>query len=401
MKRLKNRINAVDNLRGLSIIYMIFAHTGQYWIQRSDIWFYGFLFLIFEVIGANAFIFVAGIGLSLFYNLQKQKAQEEEITEMKHVHVNFTVRSSCILFLAFLTIIVGTTLSGELDIWVWYVLLTIAIARFICYPLLRIKPILRCVLGIIIFSLTDILRLLTSAENYSFFNYFLFNDLQSNPPFPFFGFFFIGTAIGDWLYNWFSVEETSRSYWNQHFIRNMMILGILFSGFGILIGLAPNNNEIARGNIWALNFHQKVYLESLPTFLVRTTMPWCFYSMGLELILLSFLIYLETTMKKCRTSNLEEINKDENRSISKMKYIQVFGQYSLTIYLSHYLLILVFYRSLNVITYLIAVIGFVLLIYAIFWSWANKANGKGTIEWLIRLLSKHVVSRIHSNQNHD
>ncbi len=391
MNRSKNRLTSVDTLRGISIIYMIIGHIGQYWLQRQDLWFYGLIFLFLEVIGANAFIFVAGIGLSLFYKSQEHKISMLPEYTRKHIHINFLTRTLLILVIGFITVMIGTAVIDELQFWAWYVLLTIGMARLISYPCLKLPPYIRVLIGFVFFIFADILRQTLSNGN-PFLYYFLFNNLQSNPPFPYFGFFFIGTAIGDWIYNKQNIKIKNKLYDKNNLLKFTLIFGICSLVFGIITGLTPNSDVIARSIFWLINLNENINLTSLPEFLVRSSRAWSFYSLGIQLIILTFLLFHEIKREK----DTEDLNGYQSDEVKKLKPrgVIIFGQYSLTIYLLHYLLSLIFPRWFSILGFLIAAPIVVFLIYILVWMWANKLQGKGSVEWLIRYISNHVLKRL-------
>lgn len=377
----KNRINAIDTFRGISISYMIIGHTAQYWLIRSDLWLYGFILAIFEVIGANAFILLAGIGLTLSYKAQQNKIETNTGYGKKQLIFENILRSSWIIVFGFITVIVGSLASGRLEFWAWYVLITIGIGRLIALPFLRYNPIIKLCMGMFFIILVSPVNNYLSQSS-PVLHYLLFNTSLSETPFPFFGFFFIGTALGDWINEWnISLTDTSR---NSKIYRYFFISGMLLVFFGILIGLEMNSDFIARGLIWALNFHESIEITELPLFLVRSSTPWSVYSLGFELILLGCLLKWDDHRFNVQVTNNEEARKN-------LRGLVLLGQYSLTIYISHYLLSLLFHNTLIIPLYIIGAITFYCLLYLTFWTWANKGSGKGTLEWVIKYTSTLIL----------
>ncbi len=271
-------------------------------------------------------------------------------------------------------------------------MLTIAIARLACYPLMKFSPGVRIVLGFSFFIFYEPLRNLL-LDTSPILHYIFFNNLNSNTPFPYFGFFFIGTALGNWINNWRDKEFNSKPQFMKEMIKQFAIIGIILIIFGILSGLQLSSNEIARGRIQILNYHDDISLNGLPEFLVRSSMSWCFYSLGIELIIIALFFKIDLRHFKDDLKQIQVFNEDDLQSEHerKIKGLSIFGQYSLTIYLTHYLLILFFVDSLPIPFYLVAYCASVSLFYFIFWSWANKAKGKGTIEWLIQYTSSSIL----------
>jgi len=379
-----DRIKAIDRFRGLSIFYMIFGHSIIFWLRQEDQWLRLIVFLTCEVIGANLFILLAGVSLAFTYHSQKRKIAKNPEYTTWHSRIHFGVRTLYFIFLGFCVNIVGNLAMGQLDLWIWNILITIAFARLVCYPCLRLTPQSRVVIGAAFFIYGDLLStFLPPIGNHILFTE-SYNVVFQNTPFPFFGFLFIGTALGDWLNNWrYNSLEVNKSQ-NNNFTRNLAIIGIILVGLGILTGYQSSTEGIILSFFTNPNIYLKLLIDGLPIFLIRGSSSWSFYSLGIELLILVFLLQLDIRRITLRLNN---INNQRTLSNNKNKYIEglsLFGQTSLTLYLTHSGIFFIFSNTLNIMEWSIAIGVCTCIIYFGMWLWSNRGKGIGTLEWVIR-----------------
>lgn len=366
------RLNAIDAFRGISIIYMIIAHTSQYWLRWEDMWIHSLLFLIVDVIGANAFIFLSGIGLSLSFQSNRDKLRKEK-------NIKFGMRTLWIFILAFLTNLITNLISGVIMIWLWHVLLTIAIGRFLCYPLQRFSPLLRILIGVLFFLLLDVIESALVGNNVLY--YIFFNGRHLNTPFPFLGFFFIGSGIGDYLYSAVHDNKIEVSIVEKIFLKSLFLFGLSTFLLGIVTGWYYSEDQIAMSVMQMMARQEFIKLAGLPEFLTRNSTAWCFYSIGFEMMFLSLFLHIDNYRL-----NKENIIEQPNELASKkpISGIIMFGRYSLTIYITHAITYFLFPESLSFGQYLIALPITLIVIYTIIWAWVHKGGARLTFEWGIK-----------------
>jgi len=366
---------------------MILGHSAQFLLSEKDRWVGTSIFILGDALGAAAFILLAGIGLAFSFNSQNRKVLEDPKYTKKHSIIHFWTRTLWILGIALIANLIGSAIIWEMTIWVWYVLFAIAIARIVCYPFLKTSPYFRLIIGLLFILLADTLRILLYTESTSSLFYILFNDVSSITPFPFFGFFFIGSAIGTWLIESKSEEIGSPYSSNKFNSKNLIIIGISLIVLGILIGSYLSNDFMARKLMYDLNFHKDLTLYYLPRVLVRGSTSWSILSLGIELILLAVLLQrdIQTSEEK-----LIQISERPPRGLI------LFGQYSFTIYLCHYLLFIIFPKNLSIPFYIISFILIFFIIHSVMWLWVNRWHAYGTIEWLIKITTLHFQEKVQT-----
>ncbi len=379
------RIRAIDTLRGISIFYMVIGHAAEFWLRGNDIWFPTLIPIFLDMIGSSMFIFLAGISLTLSYSAKQRKVERDPMYLQIHANIDFLGKTLLILVFAFIyNIIASTILLYGTTIWIWFVLLSISLGRLCCYPFLKLNPLIRIIIGLFFFSFADFfLSLFSSSEEYSIIYYLLFNGTRLDYPFPFFGFFFIGSALGQWIGNIdFSNTSKDKSYFS--FIRYLVIFGLALIIFGILIGqeVVFLQDSFARGYTNYLNTNPLFNFKGLYRFVLRSSTPWGFYCEGFQLIILAGFLEI----------NRKNFSKKMNKK--SMGFV-LLGQNSLTIYIIHYISYLIYLPPLTIPLYFIVGPLITIAVYLVFWIWANKGKGKGTVEWLMKKSVDYVNNRIH------
>lgn len=384
----KTRIQAIDIFRGIAILVMIIAHTSEYWLVPEYKWFHAIFLIFADVMGANAFIFAAGLSMAMQYQEQTQKVKKNVQYTHGQARSYMFVRTFWIIGLAFLLNFIGAVAIGaEIELWIWYVLQTIAFARLACYPFLQKSPYTRLMIGIFFILFTDLISTnlgKISAELY----YIFFNRTDLNGPFPFFGFFFIGSAFGDWVSTWSQNNFDLNKLPAVLGPNKLKAMGLCLIVFGMITGLSLNTDRAAQVLLTFLNYNT-IWITALPAFLARNTTSWSIFSLGWEFLWLGLLI-----QRDFKRSLLPEKRHFYSRHDDKRPYIEglaVLGQPSLTIYFVHYLVYFIFHDALTLGAYFIA-LGITLIIFYVgFWIWMNPGQAKGTAEWIIQYSSNFIV----------
>jgi len=443
------RFTAIDVFRGISILYMIIGHTSEFWLYNSELWFRGIIFIIMDVIGANAFIMLSGIGLSLSYHSQMRKIASNSQYPRGYAKINFWSRTILIGLIAVVTNLIGTLALESPTGWIWLVLQTIAWGRLFCYPFMKFNWKVRAIIGIGFFLTADLVRSALLGYN-DFLFYVFFNVNGQNTPFPFFGFIFLGSALGDWFNSKMNQTnqtnqtqqrnqtlsrntniQQSRQKQQQYGLNYFVYIGIICISIGICFGLSLSS--AGDWGLWVnqINLHPNLEITGLPLFLCRNSIPWCFYSFGIEILFLSFLLYIDGRRSKkpskeliirqdprMVTYNESKRNKKtvtvtiNNKSHTMTLYpeekviilrktlpcivkdnndrgILLFGKRSMTLYLIHFMLYatIAVRNSLSVFPFLLAYMGFVLLLYYLMRMWLTYGREIMTFEWLMQRIT--------------
>ncbi len=370
MKRLKS----LDIFRGLSMVWMFVGHLLEWWLQNNaqDRLLYTNAFSIFDVIGAGAFIFVSGISTTLSYRTRILKNAERGLIGKLTVRNEYLLRALFILVLALIYNVPIAIFTGNLfDIWIWYVLQTVAISLLLAWPYLKTTKQLRLAAAIgIIFTNRLLIGLLSAHKGENNTLGVLFHILYNgypimDPILTFFPFILMGTIVGDIIYENLLIEN--KELRNKKLRENLLLPCLSLGGFLTILGIIYDYPE---------------FLNSL-----ERSFSWVLYSIGLQLIIISIMIYIEET----------EIIKTKK----SYRFLYYFSYYSLSIFLVHNLLYFVFYKKLSASMALILVsitvilIGFFLRF--IYKKFGRKASLKSIISWLSVEAAKKLEKKYYKN----
>ncbi len=416
----KIRISAIDRFRGLTIFYMIFGHAILFWPLPQEGFYAGFVRLIWEstVCGAAAFVFLSGMSMSLSYNSYARKVRAN-LTNLEREKWNgrlqIWIRTAWVAGLAIFSNIIGEISIGEFQIWIWYVLQTVWVARAISYPFLQLRTWHRLTAGFLIIILADPIRTWCFAES-PFLYALFFNGVGLNPFFPFVGFFFVGSALGNWLDQWSQMQiRVKKNTVNASPVslgalkfftpKVILMLGLLIAFIGISLGWqlvsSPMNQEIFD----RLNLLPGWNLQQLPAFLSHTFSAWGLYTLGFDFIILALFLKADVSKLKDLPENLnspsrssgprEQVGGSAKKSYkNSSKALTLFGQQSLTVYLTHYFVFFIFRGQLWFWQWLIITPIIVAVYHTLIWVWAN-GKGKGyTLDWAIGTTTEMAVKAI-------
>ncbi|MHA2128773.1 MAG: heparan-alpha-glucosaminide N-acetyltransferase domain-containing protein [Promethearchaeota archaeon] len=351
------RIKSIDVFRGLCMTWMILNHLINWWITTEDSWIHGVAVMIFDPIGASGFLFIAGISVAISVRNKILKTKTEENFTLKMVKKSYFLRAFLIFVIAIMyNIPITIAYLNPSFIWTWFVLLTTAISLLIAWPLLFTSKVLRILLGILIiiinqFLVTNLSPYNGNLDGFGILYHFLYNDITQDPILAFFPFFLFGTVVGDILHE---------SYLNNHqlnrlnALKNKLLIPTILTGILLIIcGI----------------------LFQFPDFLMRGSVSWIIYSLGIDILLFSvFLLFEEIVL----------ISTKKNYRI-----LFYYSYYSLTVYISHNLFYFIFLGRLNAYIIWFYIVGTV-LIYTLFLRFMyNKYGGKFSLKVQISKFSSN------------
>ncbi|MFX0141620.1 MAG: acyltransferase family protein [Candidatus Hodarchaeota archaeon] len=356
------RIKTIDNIRGLCIFLMVLGHILGWWMRPEDLWLSLILNYILGDIAGGGFLFVSGLSAVIFFRSRLNKHKTSDDISIKQVNNEYLIRALLILVVALLynsATAIGTL--NPLNIWKWFIPLTIATSLLFGYPLLKTSKSFRLFFAAFIWIAHFLILsyLLPYQGQYNIFGiiyYVLYNPIGLHPILNYFSFFIIGTVVGDVMFEVYIKNDRNE---RQQGLKNKLWLPSLIIGpVLILIGV----------------------LFFFPNFLKHGTFSSIFYSLGVLLILFSLLLILE---------EFETFKVKKNYT-----FFYFYSYYSLTIYFSHNILYFLFLSQLNVITVWIATVGtfilLTLLIRVIYKKYREKASLKAQIARLTIILVRRI-----------
>ena len=252
--------------------------------------------------------------------------------------------------------------------------------KVICIDIIKIPKKARFLFLIILIFLTPILLnwlQITKdlAHSASIVYFILFNQLNANSILIFLPFFLIGTTFGQEI---FELQISKDSTKNR--LKKWLLLGFIMLLSGLIIGsLQYVDSELGTIYIQKLNRNPNWNIDALPLFLIRGSYAWCIYSIGWEILILVFVFYIVEIKGKNEGIGLEE----------KSNILVLFGKYSLSIYLFHYLFFII-QLELSPVFIGIPIILHILTVWILVHFLNRWEDGTYSIEYLISFIVKQV-----------
>jgi hypothetical protein len=341
---------------------MVWVHLCDWWLREEDIWFSNAVVPILRLIFGPGFLLLAGISITLSYRRSLIKITIKDNFNFDIVKREYFFRATFILIVALgYNSVVAIKYINPLDLWKWFMLLTMSISLLITWPLLKTSIYLRLAVALIIWVL-----------NYFVFNYLLPYKGQTNLngiiyyilynsidviPFPhYFSFLLIGSIIGEVIFEVYLIEDQEE---RKLLLKKKIIVPSLLLGLSLIIISVIFDSQLS---------------------LKRTSVIWILFAMGINLILMSVFLGFEDFKLR--------INK------RRFKFLFYYSYYSLTIYLIHNISYFFFLNQLNLFQFWIFValyciiFGFVLLLIH------HKYGPKFSIKVQISRLSSALAKRL-------
>ena len=405
-----NRMRSFDILRGISIFLMLVAHIGKYWLQAESQWLVALFYILVNMDGTNGFTFVAGLGFG--FSWKRSQARNEPRSRwfrrsLIHTGLLFGVS---IGFNAVAALVREGSVWWEY-IWYWNILQCIAIARLIGLILIRWRPSVwvRVICAGLVFAFTPFIAEWIRKQDSlaglaAWVFYVFFNPLYADGILFFLPYFLIGSVLGETLFSYFSFAVTpSKEHEHEHEQENprkksllwiWTAVGVLLVGSSLILGKDPSTLDYGWGLLNTINLHPDLNWVGLPLYLVPNSWVWVLFSLGFEILLTLSIVSL-TDFRKQKQKQIQnpKLNQKPNKNPRRtLGPFEIFGRYSLTIYLFHYigLFSVPWQQALDHRTIWGPLIGFLAIIWLLIYGLHHWARGRYSLEhvmhWGIRQL---------------
>ncbi|MFX0056728.1 MAG: heparan-alpha-glucosaminide N-acetyltransferase domain-containing protein [Candidatus Hodarchaeota archaeon] len=355
------RFIAIDIFRGLCIFYMTVGHMVYWWVSHADFWLYEIVWNYGAPIGGGGFLLVSGMSASLSYRNRVRKAKISGDIRSKSIRNEYMLRALIILFISIVWNFIGTLYMDLPGIWLWFVIQTISISLIMAWPLLRVSKIVRLIICFISWIGNELLFLWLSPYNgqlniLGIIFYILYNTPEQNVILGYFPYLLLGTVIGDIFFEASLKQELNEqnSFLKEKLIKSSIVGGTILILFGV------------------------VY--RFPEFSYKETFSSHMFIVGIELFLISILVYL----------------KDFKKFHFKKSYrvLEYYSFYSFTIFLAHNLLYFLFQPRFNAIEIWLYIIPIIIL-WTLLFRFIYKKWGKyGSLKFLINKSAVYISERI-------
>ena len=363
------RIKSIDTFRGCCIFMMVLGHMLSWWIKPEDRWLTSMLHSIFGDIVGTGFLFISGLSTVLFFKSRLIKAEASDDISIEQLNNEYLFRALLLLFVALLytsATAVGTL--NPLNIWKWYIPLTIAISLLLAFFLLKTSKSFRILVAVIIwiahyYVLSILLPYQGTVNILGLLFHILYNSMGLHPILYYFSFFLIGTVVGDVMFEIYLKDNLKE---RRLALKNKFLLPSLIMG-PILILIAV--------------------LFLFPRFLTHATFPSTVFSLGVLLTSFSVLLIIEEF----------EVIKVEKR----YRFFFFYSFYSFTIYFSHNIIYFIFLDRLNAFNFWIAVVGTFILLTLLIRILYKKYGAKISLKAQIGRIAIILVRKVEEKKRMD
>ncbi|NVM43918.1 MAG: hypothetical protein HWN79_03285 [Candidatus Lokiarchaeota archaeon] len=385
------RIGSIDFVKGIAIVFIMLAHTAGAWFIPSWRFLYGLLFSFLDILGPSLFVFLSA--LSVVFSIRRRKTSTSE----KVIRNRIFSRGLMIMVIAviFNLISIEFTIPGysfPATLWGWNILMFIGASQIFSYYALKFSKVTRAIIGLVIIFTSDAIRqfLFQGKETNPLIwvlHYIITSPSPMTPFLPWISICFISSIFGEYLYE-AMIGGTKKDY--RKLFRTFFYWGIFLVLIGIFLGrnsYIPGTDFIAATDItigtlplseyphlmlfddtnWPTYIHNITY-PGMWEFLIRGRAPNMIYNLGAALLLIAVCFYIV------------DIKRKMNIFISMMNY---YGKVSLSLFLLHFVFITLFLNSLDFITYVFVVFGYLGFWGFVMYIWNEFYNGVGSPEWII------------------
>ncbi|MFX0177351.1 MAG: heparan-alpha-glucosaminide N-acetyltransferase domain-containing protein, partial [Candidatus Hodarchaeota archaeon] len=348
------RIKSIDAVKGLAIIFIILAHIAGAWFDSEWIYIYGIVYALLDILGPSLFVFMSA--LSVIFSVKRKQGKVPE----KVIRNGIITRGIVIVIIGIIFNLFSFefTIRGyplHLRFWGWSILFFLGFSQIFSLYALKLNKMARIIIGmLIIFSSEYITSVLYDGKNagnpiLTFFHYILISPIPMTPVIPWLSICFISTIFGEYLYD-AMIAGTKQDY--KILFRIFLIWGVIFVGFGILLGFRLHTPETL-----SLENYPHLYLleiansqnftdfrfSGMPDFLIRGRASNMWYNLGAALTIIAVSFYYL------------DIKEKMNNFFSMLIY---YGKVSLSLFLVHYAFITLFLNQLNIIFLVLIFLGY-------------------------------------------
>lgn len=362
------RLKSVDIFRGLCIFYMTFGHMIEWWISTDFYFLYEIIWNYGAPVGGGGFLMVSGISAAISYRSRLLKAPKLNDNRLKMIRNEYMFRALIIFLISTLWNLFGTLYMNLPGVWLWFVIQTISISLIMAWPFLKTSKILRIIICFASWIGNEFVfawLILYQGQNnfFGFLFYFLYNSPEQNVILGYFPFLLMGTVIGDTLFEAFKKESESeqKEFLKKNLIKPSVIGGSLLVIFGVIY--------------------------KFPDFSDKVTFSSHMFIFGIELLLISFLLYL----------------KDFGKFKVKKSYafFEYYSFYSFTIFLGHNLLFFVFPPQFNALEVWLYIVPAVILWTLLFRLIYKKVGKYASLKFFMSKSATYLAEKIEIGRSNN
>ena len=370
------RVNSLDLVKGFAIIMIIIYHTSQTWFDRDWQFLSGMVLAGLDILGPSLFVFLSA--LSVIFSIRKKTGKlPEKVIRARIFSRGISIMAIGVIFNIIGLSIVRPDIPFPLNLWGWNILMFIGFSQIASYYALKLKKLLRAILGVIIIVFSPILRLYLYLEKDSNLIIWILHFIITSPTpeltlLPWLAICFISTIFGEYLFE-AMIDGSEAAY--RHLFKTFIIWGTILVVIGVVTGWqlqTPETlveSEYPHLRLYTIMNQQDYYhFPGMPEFLIRGTIGNMFYNIGAALLVIAVCFYLI------------DIKKIDNSFTSMLIY---YGKVSLSLFLVHYMFIPLFPFQFNIVIIVFIILGYVGFMGFFMYIWNEYGDGVGSPEWFM------------------
>jgi uncharacterized membrane protein len=388
------RLDSIDVVKGLAILFILLAHFSQIWLNQNWIFLHYVVWTFLDVFGPAIFFFLSA--LSVIFSIRRKEGK----LPPKVIRNRIFSRGAAIMAVGLLfNFFFWSNEPFPLNFWGWNVLFFIGFSQIISYMILKLKRSSRAIIGVFLIIFGPSIReafYLYRSDNIVFgvVNYLINSPVRMVPFLPWISICFISTIFGEILYK-AMIDGSEQALYALY--RIFLFWGIIFLGLGIGLGfplhtspteVVPNIfpwvntyldpsqypwiDYLRLANQSVQNLFPWAEYPGMPDFLIRSTMSNNLYNIGWSLL------FVAISLK------IVDINKRDNLFI---KMLIFYGKISLSLFIILWLFMALF--NILPVWYFAfhyfagaAILGFAMYI------WMKYFKGVGSPEWIMVQISR-------------
>jgi hypothetical protein len=381
-------LTTIDTMKGISIIVLFYGHSAFIWRTTDWFAFMRFTWLVSDFIGPIMFITMSVLANMISAANETIGNQRDSRTRRAWIRASFLFLMGVIYDLGSIVrmgayFIIGANIFYTIAIFsllnplimrlkVRTRVALIAIIMILYYPLLdlSLKSITAAGLDADVFIPTQLMDIPT------FFYYILFNQGQTVPFFP----WILVPLVASIIFEPFITNQGTATPETLHAgftrIRNA---GLIFITAAIALGfwLFPGYGfDIMSDMNVPGSFFTWPYPEGVPVFLVRYTLQYIFYNLGIVFVLFGV---------------LGEWQLVRGKHVLWEKKVNNFGRLSITGFIMSHVAYLFWWARMPILLFLVIYGIMMIALVNGFWFWSEKYDAIGSPEWILKAYIKRAT----------
>ncbi len=378
------RIYSIDFLYGITILIIVLIDTAYFWLDEQWLFAYGLLCVWLDVFGPSLFVFLCG--LSVVFNLKKKMGFLPDDS----IRNSILIRGLILIALGTIyNIVFSQGLFFPFNLWGWNILMFSGFSQIICYYSLKLARGMRFTAGLVIIlasnELRNVLFLLKDVNlGFRIVHFIVVSPSPHFPLIPYLAFCFFSTVFGEILFETLLLDSKNANYVA---FRIFIKYGLLFAIIGVVLpflGGRPfdtpsnlNSEEFPFLKLLSIMQNQHfVYIPAIPETFVRGTSSNVFFSVGIALLMIGVSFYY---------IDIKQRKKNITKSI--VGVLIFYGRVSISVFIIHYIGLYLYYRSMNIIFFVIFWLVYISFLGFLMYAWNKYAKGKFSFKWFLTQLT--------------